>query len=413
MSGHSTYEFKNPVARWLDSRLPILSVVRAQLVDFPTPRNLNYWWTFGGIAATMLVIQILTGIVLVMHYTPHVKMAFDSVEGIMRDVNYGWLIRWMHANGASFFFIAVYIHIFRGLYYGSYKSPREVLWMIGVLIFIAMMATAFMGYVLPWGQMSYWGAVVITNLFSAFPVIGDPIVKWLWGGFTVGNPTLQRFFSLHYLLPFVLAALVFLHIWALHVTGNNNPDGIDVKSEKDTLPFHPYYTMKDLFAIVVFLMVYAAFVFYSPWYLGHSINFAPANPMSTPAHIVPEWYFLPFYAMLRAIPSKLGGVVVMFASLIILFFLPWLDKSKVRSAKYRPLYRQFFWLLVLVCLTLGVCGSQPPEGAWLTVARLATAWYFIHFLVILPLLGLLEKPKPMPSSIAEAVLGKDEEAAKA
>ncbi len=407
MSGHSTYEFKNPVARWLDSRLPILSVVRAQLVDFPTPRNLNYWWTFGGILATMLAIQIITGIVLVMHYTPHVDLAFASVEEtIMRDVNYGWLIRWMHANGASFFFIAVYIHIFRGLYYGSYKSPREVLWMIGVIIFIAMMATAFMGYVLPWGQMSYWGAVVITNLFSAIPVVGDYIVQWLWGGFSVDNPTLQRFFSLHYLLPFVLAALVFLHVWALHVTGNNNPDGIEVKSEQDTLPFHPYYTMKDLFAIVVFLMVYAAFVFYSPWYLGHSINFAPANPLSTPAHIVPEWYFLPFYAMLRAIPDKLGGVIVMFGSLIILFFLPWLDTSKVKSLKYRPLARQFFWLLVIVCITLGIAGAQPAEGAWLLVARLATAWYFIHFLVILPLLGFIEKPKPIPASISEAVLGK-------
>ncbi len=406
MSGHSQYEFKNPVARWLDARLPILSVVRAQLVDFPTPRNLNYWWTFGGIAATMLAIQILTGIVLVMHYTPHVDLAFDSVEMIMRDVNYGWLLRWMHANGAAFFFLAVYVHIFRGLYYGSYKSPREVLWMIGVIIFIVMMATAFMGYVLPWGQMSYWAAVVITNLFSAFPVIGDPLVKWLWGGFSVGNPTLQRFFSLHYLLPFVLAALVFLHIWALHVTGNNNPDGIDVKDEQDTLPFHPYYTMKDLFAIVVFLMVYAAFVFYSPWYMGHSINFVPANPLNTPPHIVPEWYFLPFYAMLRAIPDKLGGVVVMFSSLIVLFFLPWLDTSKVRSARYRPLYRQFFWLLVLACLVLGIAGSQPAEGAWLLVARIATAWYFIHFLVILPLLGYIEKPRPMPASISEAVLGK-------
>ncbi len=406
MSGHSTYEFKNPVARWVDERLPILSVVRGQLVDFPTPRNLNYWWTFGGILATMLVIQILTGIVLVMHFTPHTSMAFDSVEHIMRDVNWGWLLRWMHANGASFFFIAVYIHIFRGLYYGSYKSPREILWMIGVIIFIAMMATAFMGYVLPWGQMSYWGAVVITNLFSAIPVVGDQVVQWLWGGFSVDNPTLQRFFSLHYLLPFVLAALVFLHVWALHVTGNNNPDGIEVKSEQDTLPFHPYYTMKDLFAIVVFLMIYAAFVFYSPWYLGHSINFAPANPLNTPAHIVPEWYFLPFYAMLRAIPDKLGGVIVMFGSLIILFFLPWLDTSKVKSLKYRPLARQFFWLLVIVCITLGIAGAQPAEGAWLLVARLATAWYFIHFLVILPLLGFIEKPKPIPASISEAVLGK-------
>ena len=408
MSGHSTYEFKNPVARWIDERLPILSLVRGQLVDFPTPKNLNYWWTFGGILATMLVIQILTGIVLVMHYTPHVSMAFDSVEHIMRDVNWGWLLRWMHANGAAFFFIAVYIHIFRGLYYGSYKSPREILWMIGVIIFIAMMATAFMGYVLPWGQMSYWGAVVITNLFSAVPFVGEQIVQWLWGGFSVGNPTLQRFFSLHYLLPFVLAALVFLHVWALHVTGNNNPDGIEVQSDQDTLPFHPYYTMKDLFAIVVFLMFYAAFVFYSPWYMGHSINFAPANPMSTPAHIVPEWYFLPFYAMLRAVPDKLGGVVVMFASLIILFFLPWLDTSKVKSLKYRPLARQFFWLLVITCITLGIAGAQPAEGAWLLVARLATAWYFIHFLVILPVLGFIEKPKPLPASISEAVLGKAE-----
>ncbi len=406
MSGHATYEFRNPVVRWIDSRLPIFSLMKAQAMDFPTPRNLNYWWTFGGIAATMLVVQILTGIVLVMHYTPHVKLAFDSIEGIMRDVNYGWLIRWLHANGASFFFVAVYIHIFRGLYYGSYKAPREVLWMIGVLIFIAMMATAFMGYVLPWGQMSYWGAVVITNLFSAIPVVGDPIVQWLWGGFSVDNPTLQRFFSLHYLMPFVLAALVFLHIWALHVPGNNNPDGIDVKSEQDTLPFHPYYTMKDLYAILVFFLVYLAFVFYSPWYLGHSINFVKANPLVTPPHIVPEWYFLPFYAMLRAIPDKLGGVVVMFSSLIILFFLPWLDRSPVRSARYRPVYRFFFWLLVLTCIVLGIAGSQPPEGLWIPTARIATAWYFIHFLVILPLLGKLEKPKPMPATITEAVLAR-------
>ena len=407
MSGHSAYQFKNPVLSWLDSRLPILSLVRGQLVDFPTPRNLNYWWTFGGILATMLVIQLLTGIVLVMHYTPHTSMAMDSVEHIMRDVNWGWLLRWMHANGAAFFFIAVYIHMFRGVYYGSYRAPREILWMIGVIIFIAMMATAFMGYVLPWGQMSYWGAVVITNLFSAFPYVGEAIVQWLWGGFTVGNPTLQRFFSLHYLLPFVLAALVFLHVWALHITGNNNPDGIEVKSKEDTLPFHPYYTMKDLFAIVVFLIFYAAFVFYSPWYMGHSINFEPANPLVTPAHIVPEWYFLPFYAMLRAIPSKLGGVIVMFSSLIILFFLPWLDASKAKSLKYRPLMRQFFWLLVIDCLVLGIAGSQPAEGAWLLVARIATVWYFIHFLVILPVFSRIEKPRPVPASISEAVLGKD------
>jgi len=406
MSGHASYEFKNPVVRWIEARLPIFSVIRGQAVDFPTPRNLNYWWTFGGIAATMLVVQILTGIVLVMHYTPHVDLAFDSVEKIMRDVNYGWLLRWLHANGASFFFIAVYIHMLRGLYYGSYKSPREVLWMIGVIIFIAMMATAFMGYVLPWGQMSYWGAVVITNLFSAFPLIGETIVQWLWGGFSVDNPTLQRFFSLHYLLPFVLAALVFLHIWALHVVGNNNPDGIDVKSPEDTLPFHPYYTMKDLYAILVFFLVYLGFVFYSPWYLGHAINFAPANPLSTPAHIVPEWYFLPQYAMLRAIPDKLGGVLVMFGSLIILLFLPWLDTSKVRSNRYRPLGKVFFWLFVIACFTLGLAGAQPAEGAWLTVARIATAYYFAYFLVILPLLGQIERPKPMPATITEAVLSR-------
>ena len=407
MSGHATYEFKNPVIRWIEARLPIFSTIRAQAIDFPTPRNLNYWWTFGGIAATMLTVQILTGIVLVMHYTPHVDLAFDSIEKtIMRDVNYGWLLRWLHANGASFFFIAVYIHMFRGLYYGSYKPPREVLWMIGVLIFLVMMATAFMGYVLPWGQMSYWGAVVITNLFSAIPVVGDPIVQWLWGGFSVDNPTLQRFFSLHYLLPFVLAGLVFLHIWALHVVGNNNPDGIDVKSPKDTVPFHPYYTMKDLYAILVFFLVYLAFVFYSPWYLGHAINFGKADPLVTPPHIVPEWYFLPFYAMLRAIPDKLGGVVVMFASIIILFFLPWLDRSKVRSARYRPLYRFFFWLLVIDCIFLGIAGSQPPEGWWIPASRIATAWYFIHFLIILPLLGQIERPKPMPATITEAVLAK-------
>ena len=406
MSGHATYEFKNPVVRWIEERLPVFSVMRAQLVDFPTPRNLNYWWTFGGIAATMLVVQILTGIVLVMHFTPHVSLAFDSIEHIMRDVNYGWLLRWLHANGASFFFLAVYIHMFRGLYYGSYKAPREILWMIGVIIFIAMMATAFMGYVLPWGQMSYWAAVVITNLFSAFPVVGEYLVQWLWGGFSVGNPTLQRFFSLHYLLPFVLAALVFLHIWALHVVGNNNPDGIEVKSEKDALPFHPFYTMKDLYAILVFFLVYLAFVFYSPWYLGHSINFVPANPLSTPPHIVPEWYFLPQYAMLRAVPDKLGGVLVMFGSLVILLFLPWLDTSKVRSNRYRPLRRISFWLFVIACLTLGVAGSQPAEGAWLIVARIATIFYFAYFLVILPLLGKIERPGPVPASITEAVLSR-------
>ena len=406
MSGHSNYEFKNPLVNWVDSRLPIVSLIKGQAMDFPTPKNLNYWWTFGGILAIMLVLQLITGIVLVMHYTPSADLAFDSVEHIMRDVNYGWLLRYMHANGASMFFIAVYIHIFRGMYYGSYKEPREVLWMLGVFIFIAMMATAFMGYVLPWGQMSFWGAKVITNLFSAIPFVGDPIVTWLWGGYNVGDPTLNRFFSLHYLLPFVLAALVFLHIWALHVPGNNNPTGVEPKSDADTLPFHPYYTMKDLFAIVVFLLFMAAFVFYAPNYMGHADNYIEANPLSTPAHIVPEWYFLPFYAILRSIPDKLFGVIAMFSSLLILLALPWLDSSRVRSGKYRPIFKQLFWIFVFDCLVLGVVGGQPAEGIWLIIGRIATAYYFFHFIILLPLIGLLESPKPLPASISEDVLAK-------
>ncbi len=405
MSGHTT-EFKNPVARWFDSRLPILTLAKGHLMDFPTPRNLNYWWTFGGILAVMLMVQIITGVVLVMHYTPNVDMAFDSIEHIRRDVNYGNILQKMHAVGASMCFIAVYIHIFRGLYYGSYKPPREVLWMIGVLILLVMMATAFMGYVLPWGQMSFWGAKVITNLFSAVPFFGESIVTWLWGGFSVDNPTLNRFFSLHYLLPFVLVGLVALHIWALHVPGNNNPIGVDVKSGQDTVPFHPYYTIKDSFAIVMFLIVYMLFVFYAPDYLGHSINYVKANPMVTPSHIVPEWYFLPFYAILRAIPDKLLGVIAMFGSIAILFFLPWLDTSKVRSARFRPIYRQFFWLFLICCIVLGIVGANPPEGIWITIGRIATAYYFLHFLVIMPLLGLLEKPEIVPASITESVLAK-------
>jgi ubiquinol-cytochrome c reductase cytochrome b/c1 subunit len=406
MSGHSTYEPKSAFAKWVHERLPVMDVVKGQALDFPTPKNLNYWWTFGGILAVMLVVQIVTGVVLVMHYTPHVDYAFASVEHIMRDVNSGWMLRYLHANGASMFFIAVYIHMFRGMYYGSYKAPREILWMIGVLIYLVMMATAFMGYVLPWGQMSFWGAKVITNLFTAVPFVGDAITTLLWGGYSVDNPTLNRFFSLHYLLPFVLAALVGLHIWALHVPGNNNPTGVSVKSTQDTLPFHPYYTMKDAFAIVVFLMFYAAWVFFSPNYLGHAINYQEANPLVTPAHIVPEWYYLPFYAILRAIPDKLGGVIAMFASILILFVLPWLDTSKVRSGTYRPIFKQFFWVFAIVCVALGYLGSKPAEGWYVIFARICTAYYFIHFLVILPLVGLLESPKPLPASISDDVLAK-------
>ncbi|WP_321338987.1 cytochrome b/b6 [Breoghania sp.] len=407
MAGHSTYVPQTKAARWLEQRLPIISLVRGSFVDFPTPKNLNYWWTFGGIAAVMLIAQIVTGVVLVMHYTPHVDMAFNSVEHIMRDVNYGWMMRYLHANGASMFFIAVYIHIFRGLYYGSYKAPREISWILGVVIFLLMMATAFMGYVLPWGQMSFWGATVITNLFSAIPLVGETITHWLWGGFAVDNPTLNRFFSLHYLLPFMILGVVLLHIWAFHTTGNNNPTGVDPKSEKDTVPFHPYYTMKDLLAIVVFMLLFAWFTFYLPNYMGHPDNYMEADPLVTPAHIVPEWYFLPFYAILRAIPDKLGGVLAMFGAIAMLFILPWLDTSRVRSATYRPAYRIFFWLFAVNCVALGWLGSRPAEGGYVLASQLCTAYYFAHFLIILPVLGFLEKPAALPASINEAVLGKN------
>ena len=322
----------NKLIKWIDYRLPIFTMMQHSLVDYPTPKNLNYWWNFGSLAGICLVIQIVTGIVLAMHYTPHVDLAFNSVEHIMRDVNYGWLIRYIHANGASMFFVVVYIHIFRGLYFGSYQAPREILWFLGVAILLLMMATAFMGYVLPWGQMSFWGATVITNLFSALPFVGEPIVTWLWGGFAVDNALLNRFFSLHYLLPFVLVGVVMLHLVALHQHGSNNPLGIDRQGPQDSIPFHPYYTVKDMLGLAVFLIVFAFFVFYAPNMLGDPINYAPANPLVTPTHIVPEWYFLPFYAILRAIPDKLGGVLMMFAAIGILLLLPWLDTSKVRSA---------------------------------------------------------------------------------
>ncbi|GGC92124.1 cytochrome b [Chelatococcus reniformis] len=409
MEGHSTYVPKSGIARWLESRLPIGGLMHSSFIAFPVPRNLNYFWTFGAILMMMLVVQIVTGVVLAMHYTPNAKLAFASVEAIMRDVNFGWLLRYMHANGASMFFIAVYIHIFRGLYYGSYKAPREVLWILGVIIFLLMMATAFMGYVLPWGQMSFWGATVITNLFSAFdeiiPGVGTWIVTLLWGGFAVDNPTLNRFFALHYLLPFMLAGVVILHIWALHHVGQNNPTGVEVKNvRKDTIPFTPYATLKDTVGTVVFLLFFAWFLFYIPNYMGHADNYIEANPSVTPAHIVPEWYFLPFYAILRAIPSKLGGVIAMFSAVLILAAVPWLDTSRVRSASYRPLYRQFFWVFVLVCIGLGYLGAKPPEGGYTIAAQILTFYYFLHFLVILPVLGLVETPRRLPGSIAESVL---------
>lgn len=421
MSGHSSYEPKTGFERWLDMRLPIVRMAYDTAINFPTPKNLNYWWTFGGILALMLGLQIVTGVILAMHYVPHVDYAFASVERIMRDVNYGWLIRYMHANGASMFFIAVYIHIFRNLYYGSYKAPREVLWILGCIIYLLMMATAFMGYVLPWGQMSFHGAVVITNLLGALPVVGNAITTWLWGGFAVDDPTLNRFFSLHYLLPFMIAGVVALHIWALHVPGNNNPTGVNVKSKEDTVPFHPYYTVKDAFAIGVFLLLFGSFVFWNPNILGHADNYIPANPLVTPQHIVPEWYFLPFYAILRAVPNKLGGVIAMFGAIGVLFVLPWLDTSKVRSMRYRPTARLYFLIFVLACIVLGFCGAKLPDdpvipglstftlidsdlNSYVWLSRIAALYYFAYFLVITPVLGLTETPLPVPESISAPVL---------
>ena len=406
MSGPSDYQPSNQLLQWIERRLPIFGFMHASFVAYPTPRNLNYWWTFGAILSFMLGIQILTGVVLAMHYTPNADLAFRSVELMVRDVNYGWLLRNMHAAGASMFFFAVYMHMFRGLYYGSYKEPREVLWILGVIIYLLMMATGFMGYVLPWGQMSFWGATVITNLFSAFPFVGDYIVTLLWGGYSVANPTLNRFFSLHYLLPFVIAGVVALHVWALHVAGQNNPAGVEPKSEKDTVPFTPHATIKDLFGVSVFLLLYAWFIFYMPNYLGDADNYIPANPAQTPPHIVPEWYYLPFYAMLRSIPNKLAGVIVMFSSILILVFLPWLDTAKTRSSTYRPLAKQFFWIFAIVCILLGYLGSKPPEGIYVIAGRVLTACYFAYFLILLPLLSRIERPRPLPNSITDDVLAK-------
>jgi ubiquinol-cytochrome c reductase cytochrome b/c1 subunit len=406
MSGPSDYQPTNSAVKWIERRLPIFGLMHSSFVAYPTPRNLNYWWTFGAILSIMLGLQIVTGVILAMHYTPNADLAFKSVESIVRDVNYGWLLRNMHASGASMFFLAVYIHMFRGLYYGSYKEPREVLWILGVIIYLLMMATGFMGYVLPWGQMSFWGATVITNLFSAIPYVGDSIVTLLWGGYSVGNPTLNRFFSLHYLLPFVIAGVVVLHVWALHVSGQNNPAGVEAKTEKDTVAFTPYATIKDAFGVSCFMLFYAWFIFYMPNYLGDADNYIPANPGVTPPHIVPEWYYLPFYAILRSIPNKLAGVIAMFSAIIVLVFLPWLDTARTRSSKYRPLAKQFFWIFVVVCVLLGYLGAQPPEGIYVIAGRILTVCYFAYFLILLPLLSRIEKPRPVPNSIADDVLAK-------
>jgi ubiquinol-cytochrome c reductase cytochrome b subunit len=415
------YTPKHPFMRWMDERLPLPRLVFNSVgAGYPVPRNLNHFWNFGVLAGVALTIQIVTGIILAMHYAPNGAIAFDSVEHIMRNVNQGWLLRYAHANGASFFFIVTYIHIFRGLYYGSYKAPREMVWLLGLVIFLLMMATAFMGYVLPWGQMSFWGAKVITGLFGAIPLVGEPIQTWLLGGFAPDNAALNRFFSLHYLLPFVIAGVIILHIWALHIPGSGNPTGVDVKTPQDTVPFHPYYTAKDGFGLGLFLIAFAIMLFWLPNALGHADNYIPANPLSTPAHIVPEWYFWPFYAILRAftvdfiLPAKLWGVLAMFASILLLFFLPWLDRSPVRSGSYRPRFRQFFWILLIDIAILGYCGGAPAEEPFVMISQVATIYYFAHFLIILPLLSKFEKTLPLPASISASVLhGETEEAAPA
>jgi ubiquinol-cytochrome c reductase cytochrome b subunit len=413
------YKPQAPLMKWLDEKLPLPRLVfNAVGAGYPVPRNLNYFWNFGFLAGICLVLQIVTGVVLAMHYAPDQQIAFDSTEHIMRDVNWGWLMRYMHANGASAFFVVIYFHIFRGFYFSSYKAPREMIWLLGVTIFLLMMATGFMGYVLPWGQMSFWGAKVITGLFSAIPLVGEPLQHWLLGGFAPGNATLNRFFSLHFLLPFVILGVVILHVWALHIPGSSNPTGVEVKTESDTVPFHPYYTAKDGWGVAAFLLLYFAAVFFAPNALGHPDNYIPANPMSTPAHIVPEWYYWPFYAILRAftqdfffVPAKLMGVLAMFSAILLWFFLPWLDKSPVRSGTYRPLFKKFFWFGLIPCvLVLGYCGGAPAEEPFVMISQIASIYYFMHFLVILPIVSSIERPDPLPFSITEAVLGKDSQA---
>lgn len=370
-------------------RPPLLSIVNDHLINYPTPINIHYAWNFGFLAAMCLIIQIITGIFLAMHYTPHVNLAFASLEHIMRDVNYGWLLRYVHANGASMFFIVVYIHMFRGLYFGLYTKPRHLVWVIGVIILLLMILTAFIGYVLPWGQMSLWGATVITNLVSAVPLVGDSLVTWLWGGFSVDNATLNRFFSFHYLFPFIIAALSLIHLALLHQDGSGNPLGID--SQVDKIPMYPYFIIKDLFGISIFLIFFSIFVYFYPNTLGHPDNYIEANPMVTPAHIVPEWYFLPFYAILRSIPHKLGGVIAMISAIVILAILPWIHSTEIRSSRFRPLYRFFFYTIISCCLLLGWIGGMPVEEPYVIIGQIASIYYFFYFLILLPFLGYIEK----------------------
>ena len=368
---------------------PLLSITNNHLISYPTPINIHYAWNFGFLASMCLIIQIVTGIFLAMHYTPHIDLAFSSLEHIMRDVNYGWLLRYTHANGASMFFIIVYLHMFRGLYFGSYTRPRHLVWVIGVLILLLMILTAFIGYVLPWGQMSLWGATVITNLVSAIPIIGDNLVYWLWGGFSVDNATLNRFYSFHYLFPFIIAALSLVHLALLHQDGSGNPLGVE--SSVDKISMYPYFIVKDVLGLVLFILFFSVFIYFYPNTLGHPDNYIEANPMVTPAHIVPEWYFLPFYAILRSIPHKLGGVVAMVAAILILALLPWAHSTEIRSSRFRPLYRLFYYSIIICCLILGWIGGMPVEEPYVLIGQVASIYYFLYFLIFIPLLGQLEK----------------------
>jgi len=396
------HEPKNAALKWFDQRLPILSMM-SEFMSFATPRNLNWMYIFGAVLTFFLVLMIVTGITLAMHFEPTFESAFDSVQHIVRDVNFGWLLQSMHANGGTFFFIAVYFHILRGFYYGSYKAPREVLWLIGFLIYLAMMATAFLGYAMINGEMSLAAAKVITGFLGAIPVIGDGIQTWVRGGEEIGNATIIRFFVLHYLLPFVIVALVVLHVWALHVVGNTNPTGVEVKDKKsETVPFHPYYTLKDFFALSVILLIYAYFVFFNQDYFGDPVNYSEANLLRTPTHIKPEWYFLPFYAILRAFPDKLLGVVAMLASIFVVALLPWLDTAKKRSARYRPMFKMLFWVFLANAFVLGWLGGQPINDTYILVSRFCTAIYFAYF-AALPVLGWLESGPEPPSSISETL----------
>lgn len=365
-----------------------LNLVNSYLIDSPQPSSISYWWNLGSLLGLCLVIQICTGIFMAMHYSSNIELAFSSVEHIMRDVQNGWLIRYMHANGASFFFICMYIHIGKGLYYGSYRAPRTLVWIVGVIIFVATMAAAFLGYCCVYGQMSHWGALVITNLFSAIPFVGQDIVQWLWGGFSVSNPTIQRFFALHYLVPFIIAALVIMHFMALHVHGSSNPLGIT--GNLDRLPMHGYFVFKDLITVFVFLIAFSLFVFYSPNTMGHPDNYIPGNPLVLPASIVPEWYLLPFYAILRSIPDKLLGVITMFGAILVLLVLPLTDRSIVRGNTFKVLSKFFFFLFVFNFVLLGKIGMCHVEVPFVLVGQIATFLYFAYFLIIVPVISTIE-----------------------